>query len=114
MGNGQGEHPDKAAAQDKGVPHASFVANNDEYPNGLRARNRRAGDGHIDDNNPAGKISLTRKPITLKNPHYYLKTQNRFRHLTQQDVEHIIAMRDNAWKRMLENWDTPKSSKTHS
>ena len=51
-----------------------------------------------------GNIKLTRKFKELKDPHDYLKAQRRFKHLDEQDVEHIIKMRDNAWEKMLENW----------
>ena len=52
----------------------------------------------------ADKIKLNRKPKDLKDPHEYLKAQKRFKHLSEQDIEHIIAMRNECWEYMNKYW----------
>ena len=52
-----------------------------------------------------GKFHLSYRPKEFSSVEDYLRRQSRFRHLTNEDIEEIIAGRDAKWKKILEEWN---------
>ncbi len=51
-----------------------------------------------------GEFKLNRNPKEFKPVKDYLFQQARFKHLTDEDIDVIIAARDKKWKRMRDKW----------
>ena len=51
-----------------------------------------------------GKVKMNVVPKTLKPVEEYLKTQRRFRHLTEENIQLIQENRDREWKMIQEKW----------
>ena len=51
-----------------------------------------------------GDFHLNRNPKEFSNVSDYLKSQNRFKHLNDADIDHIIAQRDQKWKTIHNSW----------
>ncbi len=51
-----------------------------------------------------GEFKVNRTPKDLSLATHYLKRQGRFKHLSDQDIESIIAARDLKWKKINEKW----------
>ncbi len=51
-----------------------------------------------------GKFSLNKKPDLSSDVRPYLKGQARFKHLKDEDIEIIEALRSEKWAQMLEEW----------
>lgn len=51
-----------------------------------------------------GKFTLNKNPQTFTPVEDYLAKQSRFRHLTSEDVAHIVRQRDAKWERIRANW----------
>ncbi len=51
-----------------------------------------------------GKFTLNRDPKEFKDVASHLKSQGRFKHLTDSDIEEIVKHRDLQWERMRANW----------
>jgi pyruvate ferredoxin oxidoreductase beta subunit len=51
-----------------------------------------------------GKVKMNVVPKTLKPVEEYLKTQRRFRHLTEDNIRLIKEHRDSEWKLIQEKW----------
>ena len=55
---------------------------------------------------PGGTFKLTRNPREFTSVEEYLRGQTRFRGLTDEQIEQVIAGRDNKWEYMRTNWQT--------
>lgn len=53
----------------------------------------------------SGNPRLTYKPAALKPIDAYLKMQKRFKHLKEDDIAEIQALRDTEWNRIMETYD---------
>lgn len=51
-----------------------------------------------------GEFHLNHNPRKFTSVEEYLRSQARFAHLDEADIEHIIAGRDAKWERMRRNW----------
>lgn len=51
-----------------------------------------------------GEYKLNRNPKEFKSVKDYLKCQGRFKHMTDNDIDKVIAHRDMKWERMRRNW----------
>ncbi len=53
---------------------------------------------------PGGKFTLNRNPREFTSVEDYLKSQGRFKALTEEDIAAVVAGRDRKWKMMREQW----------
>ena len=51
-----------------------------------------------------GQFRLNRKPREFTDVAHYIKRQDRFRHLKDEDINHIIAQRDSKWEFLLKRF----------
>lgn len=51
-----------------------------------------------------GEFHLNKKPKEFTSVADYLKAQARFKHLTDEDIDYIIAQRDKKWEYINKNW----------
>lgn len=54
--------------------------------------------------NPAGVFTLNKNPKEFSDVAHYLKSQKRFKHMTSEDIENVVAQRDAKWSYMREAW----------
>jgi pyruvate ferredoxin oxidoreductase beta subunit len=51
-----------------------------------------------------GEFKLNRNPKEFKSVPEYIKKQGRFKHLTDDQIKHIVEARDKKWERIRKNW----------
>lgn len=51
-----------------------------------------------------GEFILNKNPKAFKPVEEYLKDQGRYSHLTQEDIDHIEAKRDEKWEKIIKEW----------
>ena len=51
-----------------------------------------------------GEYHLNKRPKEFQDVTHYIKRQGRFKHLTDEDIEHIVESRDKTWERILRNY----------
>ena len=53
-----------------------------------------------------GEFKLNRNPRTFSSVADYLRSQRRFRHLSEEDVQRVAAERDAKWEAMRARWES--------
>ena len=53
---------------------------------------------------PGGAFRLNRNPKEFSDIEYYLRSQKRFRHMSEDDVRHAVAGRDAKWEFVRSHW----------
>ena len=53
---------------------------------------------------PGGAFRLTRNPKEFSDIEHYLRSQKRFKHMSEADVQHAVAGRDAKWEFIRSHW----------